>query len=125
MSEGSELDEADLNDEVKQRVLDEGKANIYPSLAIMEVLFNKMQERLSKKAVRDEMLEAKRADEAVTAAHRNRRQRSRAWLLHQFVSSKFFTFLTASMIFYSRSCAASCRRIPTNGLTRSSKMLAS
>ena len=101
MSEGSELDEADLNDEVKQRVLDEGKANIYPSLAIMEVLFNKMQERLSKKAVRDEMLEAKRADEAVTAAHRNRRQRSRAWLLHQFVSSKFFTFLTASMIFYS------------------------
>jgi len=101
MSEGSELDEADLNDELKQRVLEEERANIYPSLAIMEVLFKKMQDRLTKKAVRDEMLEAKRADEAVTTAHRNRRKRSRTWLLHQFVSSKFFTFLTALMIFYS------------------------
>ena len=96
-----ELSTNDLDDELKFRAEMEEKQNLYPSPAIMDVLFAEMKESLLRNERRITMEAMSQKSMYAGKALRRSKRRKFTWLLHRFVHSRFFELVTGLMIFYS------------------------
>lgn len=96
-----ELSASDVEDDIRIRAEMEEKENLYPSPTIIDSLFTKMNVAMEKRR-RREVLESETAkEEHAQAVRLKRKGRSPTWLLHVFVSSRFFDLIMALMILYS------------------------
>ena len=94
-------DSTDLDEDLARMAEEEEKMDLYPSPAIIDAEFQKMQKRLARQERRNVFNLEQEKTEYVTQLSERRRHRSATWMLHQFVNSKFFNLLTALMILYS------------------------